>query len=175
MTEFHLLSILMLLPLIGALFIALFIGGKDEKEIARNAANTGLWVTGGTFMFSLLVWLGFEYGTHEYQFVEKITWGSGYNISYHVGVDGISMFFILLTTFLMPICMLAGWDSITKRVKEYVVCFLLLETMIIGVFCALDLLLFYLFFEAVLIPMFLIISGKLPVRWERKSMRSEES
>jgi len=156
-TDFRLLSLLMFLPLIGAVFIALFVGGKDEKEISENARNSALWITVGTFLFSLLLWIGFDYGTSEFQFVEKFEWISGYKIFYHIGVDGISFFFILLTTFLMPICFLAGWNTITKRTKEYVVAFLVMETCIIGVFSALDLLLFYLFFEAVLIPMFLII------------------
>ena len=156
MSEFPVLSIMIFLPLIGALFIALFIKGDDENA-ARNAKNTALWVTFGTFIFSLFLWWGFDYSTADFQFVEKKEWIEGYNIFYHLGVDGISVFFILLTTFLMPICIAAGWNSIKKRVREYMIAFLLLETMIIGVFCALDFVLFYLFFEAVLIPMFLII------------------
>ncbi len=156
MNEFPVLSILIFLPVVGALFIALFIGG-NEKESADNVRKTALWVTVGVFIFSLSIWSGFDYQTADFQFVEKSSWIDGYNIFYYLGVDGISLFFILLTTFLMPICILTGWKTITKRVKEYMIAFLLLESLIIGVFCALDFLLFYLFFEAVLIPMFLII------------------
>lgn len=156
MSEFPVLSIAIFLPLIGALFIALFVKGDDELAV-KNAKNTALWVTIGTFVFSLSLWSGFDYSVAGFQFVEKYDWVKGYNISYHLGVDGISLFFILLTTFLMPICILTGWDSIKKRVREYMIAFLLLETMIIGVFCALDFVVFYIFFEAVLIPMFLII------------------
>jgi NADH-quinone oxidoreductase subunit M len=123
----------------------------------NNAKNAALWVSLGTFIFSLSIWIGFDYSTAQFQFVEKYIWVEGYNINYHLGVDGISIFFILLTTFLMPVCILTGWKAITVRVKEYMIAFLLLETLIIGVFCALDIMLFYLFFEAVLIPMFLII------------------
>lgn len=157
MTEFHVLSLLMLMPLVGALFIALFVGCNGDNDASNCARNAALCVTIGTFLFSLLVWLGFEYGTHEFQFVEKFEWVKGYGISYYVGVDGISLFFVLLTTFLMPICILAGWNTITTRTKEYMISFLVMESLIIGVFCALDIFLFYLFFEAVLIPMFLII------------------
>jgi NADH-quinone oxidoreductase subunit M len=156
MSDFPVLSIIIFLPLIGALFLAMFIRGSD-KNADNNAKNAALWVTIGTFIFSLSLWSGFDYSTSLFQFTEKHEWIEGYNIYYHLGVDGISMFFILLTTFLMPICILAGWNTITKRVREYMIAFLLLETMIIGVFCALDFVLFYLFFEAVLIPMFFII------------------
>lgn len=156
MNDFPILSTLIFLPLIGAMFITFFVKGNDENAVS-NARNTALWVTVGTFIFSLSLWLGFDYSTHEFQFVEKTEWIEGYNIFYYLGVDGISLFFVLLTTFLMPICILAGWKTITKRVREYMIAFLLLESMIIGVFCALDFVLFYVFFEAVLIPMFLII------------------
>lgn len=156
MANFPVLSIIIFLPLIGALFIALFVKGEDKNSV-KNAKNAALWMTIGTFIFSLSIWSGFDYANAGFQFVEKHVWVEGYNISYHLGVDGISLFFIILTTFLMPICILAGWNTITKRVREYMIAFLLLETMIIGVFCALDFVLFYIFFEAVLIPMFLII------------------
>ncbi|MCE3233326.1 MAG: nuoM [Rickettsiaceae bacterium] len=156
MSEFPVLSIIIFLPLIGALFLALFVRGND-KNADKNAKNTALWVTIGTFIFSLSIWSGFDDTTSAFQFVEKYEWVKGYNIYYYLGIDGISLFFVLLTTFLMPICILAGWNSITKHVREYMICFLLLETMVIGVFCALDFVLFYLFFEAVLIPMYFII------------------
>lgn len=156
MADFPVLSIIIFLPLIGALFLALFTRGDDENSV-RNAKNTALWISIGTFIFSLSLWFGFDYSTPDFQFVEKHQWVKGYNIYYYLGVDGISLFFILLTTLLMPICILAGWDSITKRVREYLIAFLMLETLVIGVFCALDFVMFYLFFEAVLIPMYLII------------------
>lgn len=156
MTDFPILSILISLPFVGALFIALFVRG-DGKEAVQNAKNAALWVTIGTFIFSLSLWFGFNNSLASFQFVEKHAWIENYNIYYHLGVDGISLFFILLTTFLMPICILAGWRAITKRVQEYMIAFLILESLIIGVFCALDFVLFYVFFEAVLIPMFLII------------------
>ena len=107
-------------------------------------------------MLSLVVWFQFDGSTHEYQLVEEAAW-IGFGISYRMGLDGISMPLVMLTTFLMPICILASWEAITHRVKEYMIAFLLMETLMIGVFCALDLVLFYLFFEGGLIPMFLII------------------
>ena len=103
-----------------------------------------------------MIWAGFDNADPGFQMVEKTGWlDSG--ISYHMGVDGISMLFVILTTFLMPLCILASWESVEKRVKEYMISFLLLETLMIGVFCALDIVLFYVFFEAGLIPMFIII------------------
>ena len=130
---------------------------RDEGESARrNIRAIALWTTVFTFVVSLFIWIGFDNADPGFQMVEKVDWlGSG--ISYHMGVDGISMLFVILTTFLMPFCILASWESIEKRVKEYMIAFLLLETLMIGVFCALDIVLFYVFFEAGLIPMFLII------------------
>lgn len=155
-TEYNILSVLIFLPLLGAALIAFFVKG-DEETILRNSRNTALWVSIGTFLFSLLLIVNFDVTTADFQFVEKYTWIEGYNINYSLGIDGISIFFVLLTTFLIPICLLVSWNSVTKRVKEYMIAFLVLESMVIGVFCALDMVLFYLFFEAVLIPMFLII------------------
>jgi len=148
------ISAIIFLPLLGALFI-FAIRGTDEIAV-RNARYVALWTTMITFLLSLFLWAEFEPNTSEFQFVEKYAW-LGANFSYHVGVDGISMLFVILTTFLMPICILASWDAITDRVKEYMIAFLVLETLMIGVFCALDLIVFYLFFEGGLIPMFLII------------------
>ncbi len=156
MTTIPLLSFLMCLPLIGAAFIFFFIRG-DEATVLRNSRNTALWVSIATFMLSLMLWWNFDPTTSNFQFVEYLPWIEGANIAYHLGVDGISVFFILLTTLLMPVCILAGWDGITKRSKEYMIAFLMLESFIIGVFSALDFLLFYLLFEVMLIPMFLII------------------
>jgi proton-translocating NADH-quinone oxidoreductase, chain M len=149
-----LLSIVTFLPLVGAAFI--FLARGQEEIVARNARSVALWTTTITFAVSLLIWLNFDNSTANFQFVEKVEW-IGAGINYHMGVDGISMLFVILTTFLMPLCILASWEAIETRVKEYMIAFLIMETLMIGVFCALDLVLFYLFFEAGLIPMFLII------------------
>ncbi|MEW5964995.1 MAG: NADH-quinone oxidoreductase subunit M [Pseudomonadota bacterium] len=146
------LSIVTFLPLVGVLFIA-FLPSTPAGD--RNAKFASLYTTLFTFAISLLVWVNFDPSTSAFQFVEDSPWLGP--IRYKMGVDGISMLFVILTTFLMPLCILASWDSITERVKEYMIAFLVLETLMIGVFCALDLVLFYLFFEAGLIPMFLII------------------
>ncbi|GAB5507263.1 MAG: NADH-quinone oxidoreductase subunit M [Rhizobiaceae bacterium] len=148
------LSAVTFLPLLGALLILPI---RDEGRAARrNIRNVTLLVTTFTFLLSLFIWIGFDNAEPGFQFVERVEWlDSG--ISYHMGVDGISMLFVILTTFLMPLCILASWESVEKRVKEYMIAFLILETLMIGVFCALDLVLFYVFFEAGLIPMFLII------------------
>ncbi len=148
------LSAVTFLPLLGALFI-FAIRGNDEIAV-RNARYVALWTSVITFLLSLLIWVKFDPMTADFQFVEKQEWLGG-AINYHMGVDGISMLFVILTTFLLPICVLASWQSITERVKEYMIAFLVLETLMIGVFCALDLVVFYLFFEGGLIPMFLII------------------
>ncbi|BCH25603.1 NADH-quinone oxidoreductase subunit M [Mesorhizobium sp. L-8-10] len=154
MTEWPILSTVTFLPLVGAFLILLI---RDEGESARrNIRNVALLTTVFTFLLSLFIWAGFDTTTPGFQMVEKAAWlDSG--ISYHMGVDGISMLFVILTTFLMPLCILASWESVEKRVKEYMIAFLILETLMIGVFCALDIVLFYVFFEAGLIPMFIII------------------
>ncbi|MEZ5789488.1 MAG: NADH-quinone oxidoreductase subunit M [Nitratireductor sp.] len=148
-----LLSVVTFLPAFGALVILLI---KDEGEIAkRNIRNVAFFATIATLVVSLFIWGGFDTSNPGFQFVEKRTWIGNF-MSYHMGVDGISMLFVILTTFLMPFCIRASW-GVDKRVKEYMIAFLLLETFMIGVFCALDLMLFYIFFEAGLIPMFIII------------------
>ena len=154
MTDWPILSTVTFLPLVGAFLILLI--RDDNPGARRNIRNVALLTTVFTFVLSLLIWAGFDNAASGFQMVEKMAWlDSG--ISYHVGVDGISMLFVILTTFLMPLCILASWESIESRVKEYMICFLLLETLMIGVFCALDIVLFYVFFEAGLIPMFIII------------------
>jgi len=153
MSEWPILSVVTFLPMAGALFIMALRG--DDAVALRNIRWTALWTTVVTFLVSLLIWLNFDPSKADFQFVEKSNWLAG-TAFYHMGVDGISMLFVILTTFLMPICILASWH-VEKRVREYMVAFLVLETLMIGVFCALDLVLFYLFFEAGLIPMFLII------------------
>ena len=155
MSGVPILSITTFLPVATALLMLVLVRGDDEAA-KRAARNTALLGTVATFVASLFIWFGFETGSAEYQFLEEGNWIGG-GIDYRMGVDGISMPFIVLTTFLMPICILASWNAINTRVKEYMIAFLLMETLMIGVFCALDLVLFYLFFEAGLIPMFLII------------------
>jgi len=155
MSDIPILSLLTFLPLFGAALI-LSIRGEDEI-VARNARGTALWTSGINFIVSLALWFKFDTSTAAFQFVEKVDWMPQFNISYHMGVDGISLLFVILTTLLTPICILASWESIKDRVKEYMISFLILETFMIGMFCALDLMVFYIFFEAVLIPMFLII------------------
>jgi len=150
------LSIVTFTPLLGVLLL-LTIRADDEEIVARNSRWVALWVTLGTFLASLLIWFNFDTGTADFQFVEQQDWFPDYGINYHMGVDGISMLFVILSTFLMPLCILASWEAIKTRVKEYMISFLVLETMMVGMFCALDMVLFYVFFEGVLIPMFLII------------------
>ena len=152
---FPLLSLVTFLPLAGALVIMLVRG--EEAVVARNARWTALWASLITLALSLLLWTGFDQTTAEFQFVERAEWLPEFGVGYHMGVDGISVLFILLSTILTPLCILASWESITTRVREYMVAFLVLEAMMIGMFAALDFVLFYIFFEAVLIPMFLII------------------
>ncbi|MEW6123408.1 MAG: NADH-quinone oxidoreductase subunit M [Pseudomonadota bacterium] len=154
MTTWPILSVITFLPLVGALFILVVRG--DEAVTARNARWVALWTTLVTFVVSLLLLPGFDASAPGFQFVEKHPW-LGDVAAYHMGVDGISLPLVLLTTFLMPFCILASWDSVHKRVNEYMIAFLVLETFMVGTFCALDLVLFYFFFEAGLIPMFLII------------------
>jgi len=148
------LSLTTFLPLVGALWI-LGIQGEDEPA-KRNARWVALWTTLVTFAVSLILVWRFDAATPEFQFVEKRPWLGG-AISYYMGVDGISLPFVILTTGLMPLCIIASWNPIQSRIKEYMVAFLALETLMVGTFCALDLVLFYLFFEGGLIPMFLII------------------
>ena len=154
MTGFPILTFLLLLPLIGALII-LPIKGEEENG-KRNIRQVALLTTLATLVLSLVMWGNFENAEAGFQFVEFHPW-FGEATGYHLGVDGISILFVVLTALLMPFCILASWKSITTRVKEYMIAFLLLETLMIGVFCALDIFLFYLFFEGGLIPMFLII------------------
>jgi len=152
---FPILSLVTFLPLAGALFILTIRG--EEAVVARNARWAALWASLITFGISLILWIRFDNADGGFQFVEKLPWFGEFGIGYHMGVDGISMLFILLSTLLTPLCILASWDSVRERVREYMIAFLALEAMMVGMFAALDLVLFYIFFEAVLIPMFLII------------------
>uniref|UniRef100_UPI00262458BA NADH-quinone oxidoreductase subunit M n=1 Tax=Pelagibius sp. TaxID=1931238 RepID=UPI00262458BA len=157
MTGWPLLSTITFLPLAGALIILLIGRHEDEAVVAKNARYMALWTSFVTFVVSLFLWTEFDRNSADFQFVERVDWIPAFNISYHMGVDGISMMFVLLSTLLTPLCVLASWNAIQTRVKEYMVAFLVLETLMVGMFCALDLVVFYIFFEGVLIPMFLII------------------
>ena len=152
-----LLSLITFLPMVGvAAILALRMFGKQKPEASSEASR---WIafatTIATLALSILLVAQFDPTHAGFQFQEKIAWFAGAN--YEMGVDGISVLFVLLTAFLMPICIAASWRSIEDRVAEYMIAFLLLETLMIGVFCALDLVVFYIFFEGGLIPMFLII------------------
>ncbi|MCP5088090.1 MAG: NADH-quinone oxidoreductase subunit M, partial [Rhodobacteraceae bacterium] len=153
MTDWPILSIVTFLPLVGAAIILLI--WEDSEVARRNVRSVALWTTLLTFLISIFIWFKFDNANPGFQMEESAQWLGG--ISYHLGVDGISMLFIILTTFLMPFAILASWQSIQNRVREYMIAFLVLETLMIGVFCTLDIVLFYVFFEAGLIPMFLII------------------
>jgi NADH-quinone oxidoreductase subunit M len=153
MTSWPILSVIVFLPVVGALFIAFL---RDDEAGVKNARWAALWTTLITFAISLILLWRFDYSSADFQFVERGPWLGG-AISYSLGVDGISLPFVILTTALMPITILATWTAIQRRVRECMVAFLILETLMVGTFCALDLVLFYLFFEGGLIPMFLII------------------
>ncbi|MBK1656716.1 NADH-quinone oxidoreductase subunit M [Paracraurococcus ruber] len=152
---FPLLSLLTFLPLAGAAIILSVRG--EEAVVARNARWTALWTSLIVFLLSLILWVRFDASSAGFQFEEKLAWLPEFGVGYHMGVDGISVLFVLLSTALTPICILASWEAIETRVREYMIAFLVLETMMVGMFCALDFIVFYVFFEAVLIPMFLII------------------
>ncbi|HWJ71631.1 MAG TPA: NADH-quinone oxidoreductase subunit M [Kaistia sp.] len=154
MTDWPILSTVTFLPTVGALLLLTIRG--DDAAARRNIYWIALWTTIVTFVISLLIWKDFDNSSAGFQFVEQAGWLGG-SIGYSMGVDGISMLFVILTTFLMPACIIASKFSVQKRFREYMIAFLLLETLMIGVFCATDLVLFYVFFEAGLIPMFLII------------------
>ena len=152
---FPILSLITWLPMLGALVI-LFVRGEDEV-VATNARWTALWTSLLVLALSLVLWVRFDPTEAGFQFNESVSWLPHYRIGYKMGVDGISVLFVLLSTVLTPICILASWDSIQTRVREYMVTFLALETMMVGMFCATDFVIFYMFFEGVLIPMYLII------------------
>ncbi|WP_371260285.1 NADH-quinone oxidoreductase subunit M [Labrys sp. WJW] len=152
------LSVTTFLPLVGVVLMLVLRG--DSESVKRNSRIISLWTTIATFVVSLFPLFAFDPANTSFQFVENTNWLGGTTggaINYRMGVDGISLPFVILTTFLMPFCILASWRSIQNRVREYMIAFLVLETLMIGVFCAQDIVLFYLFFEGGLIPMFLII------------------
>jgi NADH-quinone oxidoreductase subunit M len=156
-THWPLLSLVTFLPLVGVGFIMAARG--EEAVVARNARNIALSTSLIVFALSIVLWIGFDPSTAAFQFVENARWITigGFTINYHLGIDGISLFFVLLSTLLTVICVLASWTNIHSQVREYMIAFLVLETMMVGIFCSLDFVLFYVFFEGVLVPMFLII------------------
>ncbi len=154
MNEIPILTLTIFLPLVGVLFL-FFIKGQQEF-INKTSGYVAILTSGITFCASILILLNFNYSNPDFQFVEQHDWIFNF-VNYKVGIDGISLSFILLTTFITPICILATINSIQNRLREFLIALLLMETMMIGVFCSLDLFIFYLFFEAGLIPMFLII------------------
>ena len=154
MSEIPILSILIFIPVVGIFFMLLIRNNDDQSS--QNLKHTALWIAFLNFIISLSLLFSFDLNNPDFQFVEKYAWIES-GISYHLGIDGVSILFVILTTMLVPICILASYESIKFSVKEYLISFLALETFMIGVFCSLDLVLFYLFFEGGLIPMFLII------------------
>jgi NADH-quinone oxidoreductase subunit M len=154
MTTWPILSVVTFLPLVGALVI--YANRGDDEAARRNSRWIALWTTLVTFGLSLMLVWRFDPAQTDFQFVERASWLAT-GINYHMGVDGISLPLIILTTAIMPLCIIASWRSVTMRVREYMMAFLILETLMVGTFSALDLVLFYLFFEGGLIPMFLII------------------
>ncbi|RCL03885.1 MAG: NADH-quinone oxidoreductase subunit M [Candidatus Tokpelaia sp. JSC161] len=152
--QWPILSIIIFLPLFGAFLI--FISEDDSYIARRKIRNVAFLTTLVVFILSLVLWVNFDNKDAGFQMQENMNWLAA-GISYHIGVDGISLLFIVLSAFLIPFCILASWKSVTEQFKEYMIAFLILETMLIGVFCALNALLFYIFFEASLIPIFIII------------------
>ncbi len=153
--QWPILSMIIFLPLVGVAAM-MFLRDK-EQSMALNAKRTALAVSIAVFVLTLFLWLGFDNSAQGFQYQQKLVWFPNTSLAYHVGIDGISLSFMLLTTFLVPICVLASWHSIQTNVKYYMVSFLVLETLMLGTFAALNTILFYVFFEAVLIPMFIII------------------
>jgi NADH-quinone oxidoreductase subunit M len=152
---FPLLSLLTWLPLVGCVIMMSIRG--EEEVVASNARWTALWTSLIVFGLSLILWFRFDPANPGFQFQESVAWLPEFGVGYRMGVDGISVLFVLLSTALTPICILSAWEAIHTRVREFMLTFLILETMMVGMFCAQDFVLFYVFFEGVLIPMYLII------------------
>ncbi|MCC7305189.1 MAG: NADH-quinone oxidoreductase subunit M [Alphaproteobacteria bacterium] len=155
MIDFPILSLMTFLPLAGAAIIMSIRG--EQAVVARNARYMALYTTLFNLAFGVYLYMHFDGSTAAFQFVERTGWIKSSGFTYYMGIDGLSVFFVLLTVFLTPLCILAAWHLVETRVREFMVAFLLLETFMIGTFCALDTILFYVFFEGALIPMFLII------------------
>ena len=152
--NFPILSAIIFIPLIGALFI--LVTKEEQKAVVKNSKYVAIFSSLTNFFLSIFLWYSFDTSTSEFQFVEEKNWMEGF-INFQLGIDGISILFILLTTFIAPICIFSGINSIRFKLKEFLIAILVMETLMLGVFCSLDLVIFYLFFEGGLIPMFLII------------------
>jgi len=152
--NFPILSAIIFIPLIGALFI--LVTKEEQKAVVKNSKYVAIFSSLTNFFLSIFLWYSFDTSTSEFQFVEEKNWMEGF-INFQLGIDGISILFILLTTFIAPICIFSGIHSIRFKLKEFLIAILVMETLMLGVFCSLDLVIFYLFFEGGLIPMFLII------------------
>ena len=152
--NFPILSAIIFIPLIGALFI--LVTKEEQKAVVKNSKYVAIFSSLTNFFLSIFLWYSFDTSTSEFQFVEEKNWMEGF-INFQLGIDGISILFILLTTFIAPICIFSGINSIRFKLKEFLIAILVMETFMLGVFCSLDLVIFYLFFEGGLIPMFLII------------------
>ena len=152
--NFPILSSIIFIPLIGALFILVIKG--EKKIVVKNSQYVAIFSSLANFFLSIFLWYSFDATTSEFQFVEEKNWIKGF-VNFKLGIDGISMLFILLTTFIIPVCIFSGINSIKFKTKEFFIAILVIETLMLGVFCSLDLVVFYLFFEGGLIPMFLII------------------
>ena len=152
--NFPILSAIIFIPLIGAFFI--FATTGVQKNVEKNSKYVAIFSSLTNFLLSIFLWYSFDTTTADFQFVEKKKWMEGF-INFQLGVDGISILFILLTTFIAPVCIFSAIHSIKFKIKEFLIAILVMETLMLGVFCSLDLVIFYLFFEGGLIPMFLII------------------
>ena len=152
--NFPILSAIIFIPLVGAFFILITKG--NQKNVEKNSKYVAIFSSLVNFLLSLFLWFSFDPEISEFQFVEKKIWIEGF-INFQLGIDGISILFILLTTFITPICIFSGIQSIKFKIKEFLITVLVMETFMLGVFCSLDMVIFYLFFEGGLIPMFLII------------------
>ena len=152
--NFPILSAIIVIPFLGAFFILLTTG--DYKNVEKNSKYLAIFTSTANFLLSLFLWFSFDKTSSAFQFIEKKNWISGF-INFQLGIDGISILFVILTTFIAPLCIFSGIKSIKYKIKEFLIAILLMETLMLGVFCSLDLVIFYLFFEAGLIPMFLII------------------
>jgi len=152
--NFPILSAIIFIPLVGALFILITKG--NQKNVEKNSKYVAIFSSVANFFLSIFLWFLFDNTIADFQFIEKRNWINGF-INFQLGIDGISILFILLTTFIAPICIFSGIHSIKFKIKEFLIAILVMETLMLGVFCSLDLVIFYLFFEGGLIPMFLII------------------
>ena len=152
--NFPILSAIIVIPFLGAFFILLTTG--DYKNVEKNSKYLAIFTSTANFLLSLFLWFSFDKTSSAFQFIEKKNWINGF-INFQLGIDGISILFVILTTFIAPLCIFSGIKSIKYKIKEFLIAILLMETLMLGVFCSLDLVIFYLFFEAGLIPMFLII------------------